>query len=414
MLAMQVLQQIVWQMGALVCSPVFWLMTGIVYLQIRHQAKRKEEMFQVRREPVIGRAVITVLAGLAGGMLASGLLLVLGVSADCVGLEYLWVIALLLMLIRQRFLCFAYAGGILACCSCLTGWPQIDVSQLLAMIAVLHCTEAFLVLITGHGNALPVYLLDENSRITGGFLLQMTWPLPMIMLFAMAGTAPQPQAGFLLFPDWWPVIGQNAGHSTGILYLMLPVLAALSYCDIAVSRSIRQKTAQSAGLLLAYSACLLFLVIWTDDWGLRQLIPALFAPLGHELVIHCGKRSEMSGAGRYRAPDRGVLILDVQHGSPAARAGLRREDWIVQLDGRTVNNRQSFLRQQYLLPAFVTVRYVRGGKQRTCCIRMKNWSQPGIITAPDDSCEIYWTLQNDDGIVKFLYKMCEKTLKNMR
>ena len=86
MLAMQVLQQIAWQMGALVCSPVFWLMTGIVYLQIRHQAKRKEEMFQVRREPVIGRTVITVLAGLAGGMLASGLLLVLGVSADCVGL----------------------------------------------------------------------------------------------------------------------------------------------------------------------------------------------------------------------------------------------------------------------------------------------------------------------------------------
>lgn len=414
MLAMQVLQQIVWQMGALVCSPVFWLMTGIVYLQIRHQEKRKEEMFQVRREPVIGMTVITVLAGLAGGMLASGLLLVLGVSADRAGLEYLWVIALLLMLIRQRFLCFAYAGGILACCSCLTGWPQINVSQLLAMIAVLHCTEAFLVLVTGHRNALPVYLLDENSRITGGFLLQMTWPLPMIMLFAMAGTASQPQAGFLLFPDWWPVIGQHAGHSTGILYLMLPVLAALSYRDMAVSRSIRQKTAQSAGLLLAYSACLLFLVIWTDDRGLWQLIPALFAPLGHELVIHCGKRSEMSDAGRYRAPDRGVLILDVQHGSPAARAGLRREDWIVQLDGRPVEHRQYFLYQQYLLPEEVVVRYVRRGKQRTCCMRMGKWSQPGIITAPDDRCEIYWAVQNDDGIVKFLYKKCEKTLKNVR
>lgn len=413
MLVIQVLQQIVCQMGVLVCSPAFWLMAGIVYVQIRHQAKRKEEMFQVRREPVIGKTVITVLAGLAGGILASGLLLVLGVSVDRVGLEYLWGIALLLMLIRQRFFCFAYAGGILACWSCMTGWPVIEVSQLLALIAVLHCTEAFLVLVTGRCNAMPVYVLDETRRITGGFLLQMTWPLPVIMLFAMAGTSSQPQAGFLLFPDWWPVLGENTGASANMLYLMLPVLAALSYRDMAVSRSIRQKTVQSAGLLLAYSAGLLLLVLLTDGLGTWQLIPALFAPFGHELVIHCGKRNEMSDTGRYRAPGRGILVLDVQRGSPAAKAGLRREDWIVQLDGSPVNNRQHFLCQQHLFPAFVTVRYVRRGKQRSCCMRMKNWSQPGIITAPDDSCEIYWTLQNDDGIAKFLYKMCEKTLKNV-
>ena len=124
MLAMQVLQQIFWQLGTLLYAPVFWLTVFLVFLQTRQRAKRKQEMFQLRREPVGKIVIVTVAAGLVGGMLASALLLLLGVTLDKIGLEYLWMIALLLLLVRQRFLCFAYSGGILAVCNCLWGWPH--------------------------------------------------------------------------------------------------------------------------------------------------------------------------------------------------------------------------------------------------------------------------------------------------
>lgn len=412
MLAIQLLQQMIWQIGALLCSPVFWLAGVLVLLQTRQRAKMKAEFFQLRREPLGKTVLFTMTAGLVGGILASGLLLLLGVGVDNIGLEYIWMIALLLLLVRQRFLCFAYSGGVLALSHWFIGWPVLDAAQLLALVAVLHITEAFLVLTTGHLNALPIYLQDNRQGITGGFVLQMVWPLPLVMLAGLQISSMQPQAGFLLLPEWWPLLGGTESNAiyTG-LFLLLPVLAALGYSDLAVCHSIRQKTRQSAVLLLLYSCALLFLVLLTRQVTALQWIPALFAPLGHEAVIHYGKRQELQGRRRFVAPERGVLVLDVQQGSPAARAGLRSEDWILQLNGKRIANRQDFLQQQYLLSGWVTVDYLRRGRSRHCRLNMKQWSQPGIISVPDAQCNIYWNLGADEGIAKILHKKWVKRLK---
>ena len=411
MLAMELLWQMLGQVGTLLYTPVFWLAVGLVYLQTRRWARMRQALFQLRRETIAGRVAATVAIGMVGGLVASVLLFLLGVSVDQVGLFYVWAVALLLMLFRQRFFCFSYAGGILALCNVLWGWPVLQSHQLLLLIAILHCTEAFLVLFSGHLQAVPIYLCDKQQRITGGFLLQMAWPLPLVMLFTLDNAVVQPQAGFLLLPEWWPVLG--GGHGSTLLYILVPVLAALGYSDLAVCHSLRQKTRQSAMLLAIYSVSLCLLVWVTKDNGLWMLLPALFAPLGHEAVILYGRRQETGGVSRFIAPERGVLVLDVQHGSPAARAGLRSEDWILQLDGAAVENRKHFLSQQYLLPQKAVVRYLRKGKSRQCILRMGRWSQPGIITAPDSQCDLYWSMVEDEGIAKFLYKKLAKTLKKV-
>ena len=407
-----VMQQMLWHMVTLVSAPAFWLMAGVVYLQIRRRAIRKSEMFQVQREPVFGLTVFMISAGMAGGMLASFLLLFAGVSLEGIGLERIWIMALLLMLIRQRFFCFAYAGGILAACCCLTGWPQISVSHLLMLVAILHCTEAFLIWFTGSRNAMPVYLREKDGTVTGGFLLQMTWPLPLVMLFAM-GSSVHPQAGFFLFPEWWPIIGLESGNTGYNLYIMLPVLAALGYSDSTTNLSVRRKTARSAGLLMAYSLCLMALVFITDGHGIWQLVPALFAPLGHEAVIKSGRKQRLKHSS-YQAPAYGVQILDVQKYSPAYRAGLRRGDWIIRVNDEAVKNREQFLDRWTMPLCDMTVHYRRGEKEKTGRICMGKTLHTGIITVPDENSSIFWTLQEDRGIAKFLYKKCEKTLKNVR
>ncbi len=411
---MQVCLQILWQMLFLVKAPAFWLMAGLVYLQVRRRAKQKEEMFQMKREPALPVMVRTILAGLLGGMLASVLLLVLGVSVECIGLKWLWLTALLLMIIQQRFFCFAYAGGLLAILHIFTGWPDLDVGQLLAMVAVLHATEGFLVWMTGHYHALPVYLKEPDGTITGAFFLQMTWPLPLVMLFVMMDTASSPQAGFLLFPDWWPAMGMK-GSAGNHLYLLLPVLAALGYSDKAIHCRVKEKTAQSAWLLFVYSALLLGIIILTEGGGYWQLLPALFAPIGHEMVFWAGQKQEKRRkAYPYRAPEKGVGILDVRDGSPAARAGLRREDWIVSLNGEIIRNRQHFFDMTFSLPEVVMVEYQRKGIRRQCAMRMRGQMQMGILTMPDEDCPIYWMIEKDEGIAKSLYKKCEKRLKKVR
>jgi membrane-associated protease RseP (regulator of RpoE activity) len=188
------------------------------------------------------------------------------------------------------------------------------------------------------------------------------------------------------------------------------VLAALGYSDVAVHGRLREKTRQSAALLLLYSGMLLLLIWGTQHYNGGLLLPALFAPLGHEAIIQYGKWQAKQGKGGLLAPEWGVLILDVQHGSPAARAGLRSEDWILQLNGQPVENRQQFLQQQYFLPPHVQVDYMRRGKHKQCRMRMGHWNQPGIITAPDAQCNVYWMLGTDEGFIKVLYKFLSKKL----
>jgi len=54
------------------------------------------------------------LFGILGGFLGSCLLILIGISVNEIGGIYLLLTALGLMLIQQRFLCFAYAGGVLS------------------------------------------------------------------------------------------------------------------------------------------------------------------------------------------------------------------------------------------------------------------------------------------------------------
>lgn len=412
MLATQMLLQMLWQMKALLCAPVFWLSVLLVYWQARRRARQAEDCFQLPHASVGMTVLLTVSAGFAGGLLASVLLAILGVRANHIGLGYLWVTALLLLLIRQRFVCFAYSGGLLALSQYCLGWPAadgMDRMQLLSLVAVLHATEAFLVWTTGHCNAFPLYLHWQGG-VKGGFVLQMLWPLPLVLLSDgdfFAGM-PLPQAGFFALPAWWPMVGDQ---TTSMTYLLLPALAALGYSDVAVCHSIRQKTRWSAVLLLGYSALLLLLVLATQHAPSWHLLPILFTPLGHEAVIVWGRWLEQRGQIRYTAPKQGVLLLAVQPGSPAARAGLRSEDHLLWLNGQPIADRQAFLRWQYRLPQTVNVGYLRRGKRRNCRLHMGHWSQPGVITAPDQNNSIYWTLGKDIGIGAFLYKSWRKQLK---
>ena len=116
MLAMELLWQMLGQMGTLLYTPVFWLAVGLVYLQTRRWAHMRQALFQLRRETIAGRVAATVAIGMVGGLVASVLLFLLGVSVDQIGLFYVWAVALLLMLFRQRLFCLCWRDiGTLQC-----------------------------------------------------------------------------------------------------------------------------------------------------------------------------------------------------------------------------------------------------------------------------------------------------------
>ena len=114
-------------------------------------------------------------------------------------------LAVLRRMAGARFLCFAYAGGLIALSSAVLGWPVVNVPHLLSLVAVLHVVESILIVLSGRYGDMPAFLRRNDGRVVGAFQLQNVWPLPLVLLMAVA--VPEgDMRGFALGSSWWPVL----------------------------------------------------------------------------------------------------------------------------------------------------------------------------------------------------------------
>lgn len=217
---------ILYQMAILLVSPLFWLVVVIIGWQIRRTAKMKSDFFHVPREKIMRKTVFNVLLGLGGGFIGSVLLVLLGVSVEEIGIEYLWIVAIVLIMLRQRFMCFAYAGGLIALSKYLFGWPAVNIPQLMGLVAVLHLVEALLIYAGGTSKAMPVYIMGREQRLVGGFVMQSFWPLPLVALSAALTPIGLAGAGDMLaMPGWWAAsadgiyrLADDPAYDAGLLH----------------------------------------------------------------------------------------------------------------------------------------------------------------------------------------------------
>jgi hypothetical protein len=101
-----VLPQIVTVFLQALLQPFFWIVIVLIWLLYQRMQKTREALFGARDSTL--RLVLTALGfGIAGGLLGSVLIVVLGISINDLGIIYLWVLAVLLMMVNPRFLCFS-------------------------------------------------------------------------------------------------------------------------------------------------------------------------------------------------------------------------------------------------------------------------------------------------------------------
>lgn len=320
-------------------DPLFWVVVMLVALQYRRMAAVKRAFFGeaglggVWRETALAAAY-----GLLGGFLGSLAIVLVGLTLTGSGLVYLWPVAVLLMLINARFLCFAYAGGVLALAHLFFGFPEVNIAQVLALVAVLHMVESLLILASGHLGAVPAYFRAPGGRVVGGFTLQRFWPIPIAALAVVGPVAVQHG---VVMPEWWPLFKPDVpGNPAELTYALVPVVAGLGYGDLAVSRRPAVKSRLSALYLGSYSLLLLLLAYWSQHLHPLAFLAAVFSPLGHELVIYAGKKGEFRRRPIYVPPPQGVGVLDVIPDAPAYRAGLRAGDVVLAVNRTPVNSRR--------------------------------------------------------------------------
>lgn len=320
--------------------------------------------------------LIATLAGILGGFLGSLLLVLFGIDMARLGLIYLFAAALLLMMIHPRFLCFAYAGGLLSLISLMTGFPRIQVADVMGLVAILHMVESLLILFTGHLDPIPVYLRTERGTV-GGFNLQKFWPIPLVALMS-TGVVPISTG-----PESWGLLLKNStGFYEGWGFILVPVLAILGYGELTTTAMPRHRSRSSALYLAIFSVTLLGLAVLGSYYPSLLVLAALFGPLGHEMVIAVGLRSERLHPPIFVPPARGVMVLDVVHRSPAEKAGLRSGDIITELNGRAVYGPADLNLSPDQLRPWLSMTVLRQGRRLVLSTGMRSYDYLGIIPVP--------------------------------
>ena len=314
-------------------SPFFWVLVGIIAYQYVRMSRLKESLFGIRDHSALRVTLISLGMGMLGGYLGSVITVLLGITVPESGYLGLLLLAVLLMMLHPRFLCFAYAGGLLSLSNLLFGFPDISVPHLMALVAVLHLIEGILIRVSGHLDALPVYT-RQGHLVIGGFNLQKFWPIPLVILStSISGEA----TGWINMPDWWPLLQPQAAGASYPMVALMPAVVGLGYGEIALSSTPQHRSRISSRNLMVYGLGLLALSLAASYAAPLQWLAAVYAPVGHEVIIALANRKEMGGSPLYVRTTRGLRILDVIRPSPVARAGMRSGDLVLEVEGVPVD-----------------------------------------------------------------------------
>jgi hypothetical protein len=408
---------IVYGLAAIFLNPILYLFLIFIYLHYRRQMNLERQLFAVRIQSPMLQTIRSVGMGITAGLLISVLAGALGVVVQVQDLWLLWGLAIVMALIRLRFLCFAYAAGLLTLLNGIAQiihvgntvpvigplWEMLGQAKplpLLALVAIMHLMEAMLVRWNGGRDASPLFVEGKRGRIVGAYLLHSFWLTPLVMFVQMDNGA----ISGSIFPGWplfWP-------EASTFGLMLLPTVTGFS--DMTQSMTPRQKSSQIAKQLALYSVILLglsALAIWLPP---LMLLAALFAIVGHEALFYISQVQERKRTPYFIQSSRGIKVMGVIPDTPAEEIGIVPGEIIVKVNGINVRNKEDLYPALQANSAFCKMEVLtHDGELKfvQCAVYAGNHHQLGIIVVPDARTSVYVDLKRA-SVVELIKQRLEK------
>ncbi|MGE5558537.1 MAG: hypothetical protein ACM3WV_07985 [Bacillota bacterium] len=315
--------------------------------------------------PFFRDMVVLFLWGLFGGILASWIFSVLGIT---ISFGEVWIfpvilgISLFLSTFHARFLCASYALGILAAIRLIFGVPALDFPAWSAFIGGLHLAESIFMFATGASRAVPV-CFRIGDRATAGYVMQKVWPVVMMFFFWQFISRSQGGLINLDTPSWWPLWGP-AFASAGKILVYFPVVfpVTMGYSDFTLSRTPREKAVRGSLLLGCYSLTTIAVAGFVRYLNLPGVLAAFAVTAGHELVTWNSYDTELKNPWMFSPVPDGLRVLYVSRRGLGAKLGLTPGDVIKKINGRPVLSRAQLLAWFNGMPWFADFEIIRPGK----------------------------------------------------
>ncbi len=346
-------------------SPLLWIIAGLIGWRYYRLAQDRNHLTGYEGWRTWRSVLIGVSYGIIGGWIGSMLMAFLGLSLNGLGIGNLWITAVFLMMLHPRFICFAYGGALIILSSLILGWPKVNGPTLLALIGSLHFVESILIGLAGQNGALPIWIRHKKSKEwVLGYRMEHFWPLPLLLL----GTevTEKISSATVSMPDWWPFfpIQEAPFDGQGWTYVLIPVVAALGYANVAISSSPKMKSRHSGAGLFIYSLILLLLA-WLSVHYLWILpIGALFSALGHEGLIQLENRWEWQGEPMIREGQKAFQVVLIEEESLAEELGMEPGDQLVSLGDYEINSTEDLKKALFWSPKEFVLKWLRQGKMR--------------------------------------------------
>lgn len=394
-------------MLAFLTSSIFVVFLMLLFIMYRRIVGAQLSVYGEKLKYSFGDLFSTsILSGILGGLFGAIIITVSGITFyNFVGIEYIFIVSMLLMLIHPRYICFSYSGGILGLVvlinnhllnggyvdkdniivSFINNNLNFDVTAMVALIAVLHLIEGILVWFDGSRGAIPVFT-KRKGQVVGAFVLQRYWIVPILLYGYMQN--PQMLGDQMATPSWWPLIRPPLSEEElkVAVYAIISFLpAVLGYGDIAVTHTPKDKARITSIYLLGFSIILLLLAVLSVEIYAVKFIAVLFAPIGHDAMIMYQRYRDKNNEPLLKYSNEGIVVVDTIPDSPAEKMGIKSGDLIVAINNIRVNTIEDI---ESILAQYATFIWIdvvnKGGEKRI--VEYSNYlsgvKSLGIINVP--------------------------------
>ncbi|SDP00706.1 PDZ domain-containing protein [Paenibacillus sp. yr247] len=416
----QLLDRLLQAVGQLFANPFYYIGILFIVLHYRRQIQMERKLFHTRLHSLLNETWRTVLWGWIGGIIASVLMLFVGVNIQAGTVILLWVLSVILVMLRVRFLCLAYAVGILGIAQVILSWipnasslqeavppldivANADIPSLLVIVAVLHLLEGTLVGFQGARMTTPLFLEGKRGQIIGGQQLQGFWPVPLFLLVPLTG-------GSVQGLPWETLFGSNL--ASGWTLLAFP--AMIGFTELTISKLPRKQARFSASMLYLYGVILLVTAIAAHFWPPILLLGAVLSIALHEGLIRYNQWTEAKQVPFYVHSQRGLMVLSVVPNSPAYELGIQTGELIHKVNGHKIKSKTDLHVAMGLNSAFCRLEVLNEqGEVRFMqrAIYAGDHHQLGIILAPDQQA-LYFTEHRSLHLFSFLRSKLTGLLSN--
>ena len=329
--------------------------------------------------------------GIIAGVIASVLLYILKVNFYQESyIEIIFLISLILMILKPKYVCFAYSGAILGGVSIVYNLMikenlidkgndlfYIPIGNLLILVGVIHLIEGLLVAIDGSRGSIPVFTRIDGE-IRGGFAFNRVWILPMSIVLFQSVEDPFSSIAISHIPAWILATGAMAGFE--IFY------GAVGYKAVTFTKSKISKVLISGSLISSYGVIMILLGVLSRGNLIMETCFLVLMPLLHEGMLYLDKEIEERGEAKFVSNDEGIKVLEVGVDSLAYEMGIKSGDTLIEINDKRIQSIEDITESLNSISNFteVTVKAVKGELKKISCSRENNKKPIGLVLVPKD------------------------------